>query len=165
MPDWLSNPEPGAAESVSQDAGIPPAESDKSLAPVDLPSWVQAMRPVEAAISESTPSVADQPVEQEGPLAGLQGVIPIAPIGSSRRPRAIPLKLQVSDEQQASAALLEQILGTENQSSYIGSIHICLPSAMVALGLDRTLSGCIECCHLFPDAVHAGLCRTAGRSE
>jgi hypothetical protein len=113
MPDWLSNPDPGAAESVSQEANIPPVASDESLAPVDLPSWVQAMRPVEAAISASTPSVADQPVENEGPLAGLQGVIPIAPIGSSRRPKAIPLKLQVSDEQQASAALLEQILGTE----------------------------------------------------
>ena len=113
MPDWLSNPEPGAAEPVSQETGIPPAASDESLAPVDLPSWVQAMRPVEAAISESTSTVADQPVETEGPLAGLQGVIPMAPIGSSRRPKAIPLKLQVSDEQQASAALLEQILGTE----------------------------------------------------
>ena len=113
MPDWLSNPEPGAAEPVSQETGIPPAVSDELLAPVDLPSWVQAMRPVEAAISELTPSVADQPVETEGPLAGLQGVIPIAPIGSSRRPKAIPLKLQVSDEQQSSAALLEQILGTE----------------------------------------------------
>ncbi len=113
MPDWLSNPEPGAEEPVSQETGIPPAVSDESLAPVDLPSWVQAMRPVEAAISELTPSVADQPVETEGPLAGLQGVIPIAPIGSSRRPKAIPLKLQVSDEQQSSAALLEQILGAE----------------------------------------------------
>ena len=113
MPDWLSNPEPGAAASVSQENGISPAASDESLAPVDLPSWVQAMRPVEAAISESSPDVSDQPVESEGPLAGLQGVIPIAPIGSARRPQAIPLKLQVSDEQQASAALLEQILGTE----------------------------------------------------
>jgi hypothetical protein len=113
MPDWLSHPEPGTSETVSQQAGVPLAGSDESLAPVDLPSWVQAMRPVAAVISETTPSVADQPTETEGPLAGLQGVIPIAPIGSSRRPKAVSLKLQASDEQQASAALLEQILGSE----------------------------------------------------
>ena len=113
MPDWLSQPEAESEESVSQQAGIPSASSDESLAPVDLPSWVQAMRPVETVISETSPGVADQPTETEGPLAGLQGVIPIAPIGSSRRPKAVSLKLQASDEQQASAALLEQILGTE----------------------------------------------------
>jgi hypothetical protein len=113
MPDWLSRSELGTEESVSQQADVSSAESDKSLSPVDLPSWVQAMRPVEAVISETTPSVADQPTETEGPLAGLQGVIPIAPIGSSRRPKAVSLKLQASDEQQAGAALLEQILGSE----------------------------------------------------
>ena len=113
MPDWLSQPEPGTEESASQQTGVPSATSEESLAPVDLPSWVQAMRPVEAVISETTPGFADQPTETEGPLAGLQGVIPIAPIGSSRRPKAVSLKLQASDEQQASAALLEQILGTE----------------------------------------------------
>ena len=113
MPDWLSRAEPGTEESVSQPAGASSSESDKSLSPVDLPSWVQAMRPVESVISETTSSVADQPTETEGPLAGLQGVIPIAPIGSSRRPKAVSLKLQASDEQQASAALLEQILGSE----------------------------------------------------
>jgi len=127
MPDWLSRPETGATESASQQAGVPPAEIDESLSPVDLPSWVQAMRPVEAVISETRSSVADQPTETEGPLAGLQGVIPIAPIGSSRRPKAVSLKLQASDEQQASAALLEQILGSETSpralitSSFVAS--------------------------------------------
>ena len=113
MPDWLAQPE--TEESTSEQAGIPstPSDASASLAPVDLPSWVQAMRPVEAVISETTPGVSNQPTETEGPLAGLQGVIPIAPIGSSRRPKVVSLKLQASDEQQASAALLEQILGTE----------------------------------------------------
>jgi hypothetical protein len=126
MPDWLSRSESGTEESVSQEAGASPIESDKSLSPVDLPSWVQAMRPVEAVISETTSSVADQPTETEGPLAGLQGVIPIAPIGSSRRPKAVSLKLQASDEQQASAALLEQILGSET------SPRTLITSAVVA---------------------------------
>lgn len=113
MPDWLSRPEPETAEPASRQTESAAAEGDESLAPVDLPSWVQAMRPVEAVITETTPSVADQPAETEGPLAGLHGVIPIAPVGSARRPKAVSLTLQTSDEQQASALLLEQILGSE----------------------------------------------------
>jgi len=109
MPDWLARPEPGAEDATGQKANI---QSDDSLAPVDLPSWVQAMRPVESVI-EGTPSIENQPTEKEGPLAGLRGVIPVAPIGSSRRPKAISLKLQASDEQQAGAALLERILASE----------------------------------------------------
>jgi hypothetical protein len=113
MPDWLSRPEAETAEPISQQTGAPAAAADESLAPVDLPSWVQAMRPVEAVITETTPGVSDQPAETAGPLAGLHGVIPIAPVGSSRRPKPVSLTLQASDEQQASAVLLEQILGSE----------------------------------------------------
>jgi hypothetical protein len=127
MPDWLSQPEPGNEESVSAQAGVSSPASDESLAPVDLPSWVQAMRPVEAVISESAPGAADQPTETEGPLAGLQGVIPIAPIGPSRRPKAVSLKLQASDEQQASAALLEQILSTETSPRTLISTSFVAP--------------------------------------
>jgi hypothetical protein len=70
------------------------------------------MRPVESVISDA-PSVEGQPTEREGPLAGLRGVIPVAPIGSSRRPKAISLKLQASDEQQSAAGILEQVLAAE----------------------------------------------------
>lgn len=112
MPDWLSRPEAETAEPSAQPTGAVSAEGDE-LAPVDLPSWVQAMRPVEAVITQTTPSVSDQPAETEGPLAGLHGVIPSAPVGLSRRPTPVSLTLQASDEQQASAMLLEQILGSE----------------------------------------------------
>jgi hypothetical protein len=113
MPDWLSRPESEKTGPVSGQTTPSADEGDEALAPVDLPSWVQAMRPVEAVIAEPAPSVADQPVETEGPLAGLHGVIPMAPIGSARRPKAVSLTLQTSDEQQASALLLEEILGNE----------------------------------------------------
>jgi hypothetical protein len=113
MPDWLSQPESGQGKIAADLTPLPPAESAESLAPVDLPSWVQAMRPVEAVISETPSGAQDQPEETEGPLAGLSGVIPGAPIGSSRRPKTLSLTLQATDEQQASAALLEQILGSE----------------------------------------------------
>jgi len=109
MPDWLSRPEPASEESAPQEIAVN-AEGDDALAPVDLPSWVQAMRPVEALISETASSIEDQPTERQGPLAGFRGVIPAVPIGSSRRPKPISLKLQATNEQQTSAAILEQIL-------------------------------------------------------
>lgn len=109
MPDWLSRPEPTAEETSSQPVVLP---SGDSLAPADLPNWVQSMRPVGSAIAEPQGGES-QYTESEGPLAGLEGVIPIAPIGSSRRPKSVSLKLQASAEQQAGAALLEKILASE----------------------------------------------------
>jgi len=114
MPDWLSNPvELGASDVSLQQAESRPAEESESLAPVELPSWVQAMRPVEAVIPEAASRIEDQAPEREGPLAGLRGVIPLLPIGSSRRPKALSLTLQATAEHQASARLLEQILASE----------------------------------------------------
>jgi hypothetical protein len=113
VPDWLSNPELGAGDVSVQRPEIPSTEERESLAPVELPSWVQAMRPVEALISETASGIEDQAPERDGPLAGLRGVIPLLPIGSSRRPKAMSLTLQATAEQQASAALLEQILAGE----------------------------------------------------
>lgn len=107
LPDWFSG-----SEQVEDEPSAPAAQGGNELAPVDLPAWVQAMRPVESIVEE-TPSLEAQPTERDGPLAGLRGVIPVAPIGSSLRPRPISLKLQVSEEQQAGAVILEQILSGE----------------------------------------------------
>lgn len=112
MPDWLTQAEPAKQETTAQPVGIN-AEGDESLSPVDLPSWVQAMRPMDAVIAEAVPSSDDQPTEREGPLAGFKGLIPALPVGSARRPKSISLKLQASDEQQASAAIFEQLLAGE----------------------------------------------------
>ncbi len=113
MPDWLSRAEPATSEPALSEPAPPPAGSEESLAPVNLPSWVQAMRPMEAVISEAGPGAEEEPEEKEGPLAGLRGVIPGMAIGSSMRPKAVSLKLQATNEQQASAALLEKILESE----------------------------------------------------
>jgi hypothetical protein len=113
MPDWLSQPESAAGEASSAQAEAMPTGVADDLAPVELPSWVQAMRPMEAVIAEAADLSGDQTMEREGPLAGLRGVIPFAPIGSAQRPKAISLKLQATDEQQAGASLVEQIIAGE----------------------------------------------------
>ena len=121
MPDWLSKPQPDTNGVTPQQVETP--ARDESLSPVELPSWVQAMRPVESVLSETGgPSIESQPTEKEGPLAGLRGVIPSAPIGSSRRPKAISLKLLATDEQQAGASLFEQILAGESAPRVVTSL-------------------------------------------
>jgi len=63
--------------------------------------------------AEAVTGADNLPAEREGPLAGLRGVIPAVALGSLRRPRPIPLTLQTTEDQQASAAILEQILQGE----------------------------------------------------
>lgn len=130
MPDWLSRPQPETETATP--AGVAPASfRDESLSPVDLPSWVQAMRPVESVLAEAGPSIENQPTEKEGPLAGLRGVIPSAPVGSSRRPKAISLKLQATDEQQAGAELFDQILAAESMPRALTSASATFTSQNV----------------------------------
>jgi len=111
MPDWLSDAE-GVAE---EDEEAPVSAQADELDPGELPSWVQAMRPVESVISDTEgETIEEQPIEEQGPLAGLRGVLPAVPsVGPSRAPKAYAIKLQASAEQQANATLLERLLAEE----------------------------------------------------
>lgn len=113
MPEWLSAL--GPAEAKPSEGGAPLTEGE-ALAPAELPSWVQAMRPVEAVVPETpvggTPGAIP---EREGPLAGLQGVLPAVPgMIPSGKPKAHAIRLQATEGQQAHAALLEQIIAAES---------------------------------------------------
>jgi hypothetical protein len=77
----------------------------------------------------------DQPAEQEGPLAGLRGLIPMAPIGSAKRPKPLSLKLQASDEQQAGAALLQQILASETSPRAVLAESVVMPQNVLRWAL------------------------------
>jgi hypothetical protein len=113
MPDWLT----GITASTPAAAEPPSAEEpDTTISPASLPSWVQAMRPVEAAMSTTVPRgvSGDETLETLGPLAGLHGVLPSVPIvGASIKPKSQAARLQADDEQQSHATLLEQILAAE----------------------------------------------------
>jgi hypothetical protein len=125
IPDWVSQETDGMETTPSESVNFP-ASGDENLAPVELPSWVQAMRPVDSSISETGFDDQEREAESEGPLAGFHGVIPSAPIGSSLRPKAFSMKLQVTDEQQAGASLIEQIIASET------TVHPTKPTAVVA---------------------------------
>ena len=114
MPDWLSNVD----DSSSSPSTPTPITNADAIAPGELPSWVQAMRPVDSGIPQSSSSLlsSDQTLESRGALAGLQGVLPAAVgFAPTSKPKPYSIKLQASEEQQAQAALLEQILAAETE--------------------------------------------------
>jgi len=111
MPDWLS-----IVDNTASTESIPAAITNvDAIAPGDLPSWVQAMRPVDVGVPQSSTSLSgDRKLESRGALAGLQGVLPAGTgFNPTSKPKAYSIKLQASEEQQAHAALLEQILAAE----------------------------------------------------
>jgi len=125
MPDWLSDAEGIAERDAETDIAGAQAEQ---LDPGELPSWVQAMRPVESVISETEgETLEEQPLEEEGPLAGLRGVLPaVAGVGPSSTPKAYSIKLEASAEQQANATMLEQMLAAEIHPKPVGAQKVVL---------------------------------------
>jgi hypothetical protein len=125
-PDWLSkiNPEQSGEKPFQGDASGPTTDNPDVS---ELPSWVQAMRPVEAVVGEAGPAQQETNVvpEQAGPLAGLSGVLPVGPgLGQLSKPPAYAVKLQASDGQQRYAAALERLITSETQPREIKSTRI-----------------------------------------
>ncbi len=120
VPDWLSGFTP-AADVEQPRAETSPEAAD--LQPVELPSWVQAMRPVESMLTGAESMDADDgEVEQQGPLAGLRNVLPMTAAGLEiKKPQAYAIKLQVNETQREQAALLERVLASENVPKAVSS--------------------------------------------
>jgi hypothetical protein len=110
LPDWLGEP-------LSEEAA-PAQVSAEEIEPAQLPGWLQAMRPVEAAVSESTAVPEDnQRAERSGPLVGLRGLLTSENLVTQyQKPPTLSVKLRVSDKQRINASLLENILAEETQS-------------------------------------------------
>lgn len=126
MPDWLSDAE-GMAETEATAAEAEPA-GDEGLRPAELPSWVQAMRPVESVISETEGAPPEeQPIEERGPLAGLRGVLPAVPgVGPSSIPKAYSIKLLASEDQLSNATMLEKMLDEEVNTKPVATQKVML---------------------------------------
>jgi len=114
-PDWLSGSPSGTIDQDADEANPPAAaQTEAAIAPAALPSWVQAMRPVESALPSSIPqSSRDSFLEAGGPLAGLQGVLPVGMFRPTSKPKTYSMKLNATSEHQTQAALLEQVLAAE----------------------------------------------------
>lgn len=125
MPDWLSN----ASVDIPAANDTPLSNNAESIDAGELPSWVQAMRPVEGSQQGSSSLPTDQTLESRGALAGLQGVLPPVPgYTPSSKPKAYSILLQATEEQKSHALLLEQILSAETEPQPIAS-YAPLPSS------------------------------------
>jgi hypothetical protein len=125
LPEWISQvpTEDVAAEETNADAApaAKPAESD-SLMPAELPSWLEAMRPVEAAAPPLTNEADQARVEKAGPLAGLRGALSAEPGALVvQKPKVFSSKLQITEGQQAHMALMEELLKSEGEAKPVVS--------------------------------------------
>jgi hypothetical protein len=115
LPDWLSqaqNLEPDEDEDLTPDADV----ADGELSPADLPSWLEAMRPVAAVdeVEDLEQREGADDIEGAGPLAGLRGILPAEPdITRTGKPPAYSTKLLVTESQQAHMKMLEGLLKVE----------------------------------------------------
>jgi hypothetical protein len=119
LPDWVANV---AAEEPA--GGSMQGEPD--LAPAQLPSWLEAMRPTEVEqIATPTEDFSGAAVEGGGPLIGLRGVLSAEPINiRARRSAAYTIKLRVTDEQKQRVALLEQLLADEPKPKALPTVPV-----------------------------------------
>jgi len=117
VPEWLRESTPAeetAAAPIFEGVTLPfPPESGigvaeaEGLAQAEIPDWLEALRPRPEA-AETT--VEEEPVETEGPLQGLRGVLPVAPVIEVTRVRESTLPAEVSEASLARAQLLQSLL-------------------------------------------------------
>jgi hypothetical protein len=150
LPDWLG--ETQAEEPAQAQA---PAEG---IEPAQLPGWLQAMRPVEAVVSESAAAPEDnQRAERAGPLVGLRGLLAGENLVTQyQKPPTISVKLRVSDKQRINASLLENILAEESQAKQLRKERTRAPQTMVRLLVALVLIAVLAIT-LFSGGLPAGL--------
>lgn len=112
-PDWLAGFTPSDAEKTAAKADE--RAEDLSLLPAELPSWVQAMRPMESVMADADDGQDEQLMENHGPLAGLRSVLPVqSGMADAYNSKPYALKLLADETQLAQAALLDNLLNSES---------------------------------------------------
>jgi hypothetical protein len=114
LPEWLIS---GTVE--GEQASEESLDEQSEIKPAELPSWLQAMRPVGVAAAAASVLGPDesQQIEGAGPLAGLRGALPAEPdISKVQKPPVYSVKLQVTDAQQLQAELLRGLIDSEDQA-------------------------------------------------
>jgi len=114
LPAWITS-SPDEEAQVSEEI----QEDEGELKPADMPSWLEAMRPVSVAAAAASVLEApgSQQIEGAGPLAGLRGALPAEPdVSKVQKPPVYSIKLQVTDAQQLQAELLRGLIDSEDQS-------------------------------------------------
>lgn len=128
LPDWISQV-PSEAEAAAEEPSVEPSaetpekpNQTEGITPAELPGWLQAMRPVEAAAPVLPEAAGLTRVEKAGPLAGLRGALSVeSGTLATQKPKVYSIKLQVTENQQAHMALMEELLKTEGESKPVAA--------------------------------------------
>lgn len=110
LPDWLGK------EFSEEDRQEEPVQ-EPELSPVEVPSWLEAMRPVEDAAPKppTEPDIPDK-LETAGPLAGLRGVLSASEEAARvQSPPAYSGIIYVTDSQRLHAELLKNMIDDEGK--------------------------------------------------
>lgn len=92
--------------------------SDEALAPADIPGWLTAIRPVDDKETVDRDSGGD--LEVEGPLAGLQGILPAKPgITQIKTPPAYSTRIRITETQQNQINIIRKMLEEEGKEEPI----------------------------------------------
>ena len=116
LPDWLGEIE-SLEEPIEEELVGPAAGPGPDLAPATLPSWLEAMRPVDTFRSVlEIEAEEDQSVESVGPLAGLRGVLLAEPVVAMPRTSTVgSMQLDITERQYAQAELLHKMVEEEQR--------------------------------------------------
>ncbi|MBI3242212.1 MAG: hypothetical protein HYZ49_07965 [Chloroflexi bacterium] len=119
MPAWLA---PASGATATAATALPftePVEGAAraaNLARGNLPSWLQAMRPID--LNTPTIDLAPDREETAGPLAGMRGILPAeSAITVPGKPGAVVTRFVVSDVEAQQAELFRSIVSEETQES------------------------------------------------
>lgn len=116
LPDWI-------AKSGTEENPPSPEEPEPPIAPAELPSWLEALRPTDT-VSPTGPveDLSGADIVTAGPLVGLRGVISAHPSAIRvQKPPTYSIKLRVTDEQQARVEMMEELLANEEKSKPLPS--------------------------------------------
>ncbi|MHB8113638.1 MAG: ICP22 family protein [Bellilinea sp.] len=112
LPDWLLEDE--AAPPAQGPEYLPEAPSD--LEAGQMPGWLHAVRPIEAAAPNLVASEEESRIEASGPLAGYQGVLPGQGVVTHySKPPVYSARMQVTDKQRIYATLFESLIADETR--------------------------------------------------
>ncbi len=112
LPDWLLEDEAGNfGSSAETQAGETP-----NLEIGQMPGWLHAMRPLEAAAPDLAAPIDENRIEPTGPLAGYQGLLPGEGVVTQyTRPPVYSGNTQVTDKQRIYATLFETLIADETR--------------------------------------------------
>jgi len=146
IPDWLENNEEFIPTNLFEDTEFENEKNivnGKDLERGELPSWLKAMRPIEAVAPVISRTKENKQVENSGPLAGLKGVLsPHVPSNFSTPPPIQSSTLEVSEKQKKQIEILNNMFSLEIEAPSLSKpkaniyeklVQIIIPIALLGL--------------------------------